>query len=74
MGPLGSHLGLFGNRLGIIFDHLGVIWDHLEVILVDSDSQSKFLNKSVSEIGRSTRAPPLLSRVGAKNFIYSTKK
>ena len=55
-------------------DLVGVIWDHLEVILVDSDSQSKFLNKSVSEIGRSTRAPPLLSRVGAKNFINSTKK
>ena len=55
-------------------DHVGVIWDHLEVILVDSDSQSKFLNESVSEIGRSTRAHSMLSRVGAKNFIYSTKK
>ena len=69
---IGSHLGPFESCLGVIWDHKGVIWDclgqfgnhlgdtwrHLVVILVESDSQSKFLSESVSDIARS-RAPPL---------------
>ena len=46
LSPL-DHLGIIYNHLLIIWDHLGVIWDHLVVILVDSDSQSKFLIESV---------------------------
>ena len=62
LGITRDHLGVIWDHLGIICDHLGDTWCHLEVILVDSDSQSKFLSESVSQsvshIARSI-APPL---------------
>ena len=57
LGPLESCLGVIWDQKRVIWDclgqfgnHLGDTWCHLEVILVDSDSQSKFLSESVSQL------------------------
>ena len=51
-----DHLVILCDHLVVIWDHLGIIWDHLRdtwchlvVILVHSDSQSKFLRDAASE-------------------------